>query len=73
MTFFFALPQSLKKEIDCSEDDNSNSRHMHLPRSASAGGGLGGDLDYRLTTHESVSANNKPLKACPFYDIYIYI
>ncbi|XP_039961414.1 platelet binding protein GspB [Bactrocera tryoni] len=49
-----SVPLSLKKEIDCSEDDNSNSRHMHQPRSASAGGGLGGDLDYRLTTHESL-------------------
>ncbi|XP_054087265.1 uncharacterized protein LOC105208937 isoform X2 [Zeugodacus cucurbitae] len=49
-----SVPLSLKKEIDCSEDDNSNSRHMHQPRSASAGGGLGGDLDYRLATHESL-------------------
>lgn len=62
--------QSLKKEIDCSEDDNSNSRHMHQPRSASAGGGLGGDLDYRLTTHESVSTN-QTLKACSISYIYI--
>lgn len=53
MPFPFPL-QSLKKEIDCSEDDNSShSRHMQQ-RSASAGGGLGGDLDYRAS-HESVS------------------
>lgn len=50
---YFLNLQSLKKEIDCSEDDNSNSRHLQ-PRSASASGILGGELDYR-TSHESVS------------------
>ncbi|KAI8121186.1 Protein bric-a-brac 2, partial [Lucilia cuprina] len=49
-----SVPLSLKKEIDCSEDDNSNSRHHLQPRSASASGVLGGELDYR-TPHESVS------------------
>uniref|UniRef100_A0A1B0APE0 BTB domain-containing protein n=1 Tax=Glossina palpalis gambiensis TaxID=67801 RepID=A0A1B0APE0_9MUSC len=48
-----SVPLSLKKEIDCSEDDNSSSRHLQ-PRSASASGILGGELDYR-TSHESVS------------------
>ncbi|XP_037932158.1 protein tramtrack, beta isoform-like [Teleopsis dalmanni] len=49
-----SVPLSLKKEIDISEDDNSNSRH---PRSASAGGGLGGgELDYRAS-HESFMQN----------------
>uniref|UniRef100_A0A1I8N478 Uncharacterized protein n=1 Tax=Musca domestica TaxID=7370 RepID=A0A1I8N478_MUSDO len=50
-----SVPLSLKKEIDCSEDDNSNSRHLQ-PRSASASGILGGEIDYR-TSHESVSVS----------------
>ncbi|XP_059224055.1 uncharacterized protein LOC106091895 isoform X2 [Stomoxys calcitrans] len=58
-----SVPLSLKKEIDCSEDDNSNSRHLQ-PRSASASGILGGELDYR-TSHESLLRNFGMATRCP--------
>ncbi|XP_075156335.1 maternal gene required for meiosis isoform X2 [Haematobia irritans] len=58
-----SVPLSLKKEIDCSEDDNSNSRHLQ-PRSASASGILGGELDYR-TSHESLLRNFGMAARCP--------
>ncbi|XP_065365790.1 nuclear pore complex protein DDB_G0274915 isoform X2 [Calliphora vicina] len=59
-----SVPLSLKKEIDCSEDDNSNSRHHLQPRSASASGVLGGELDYR-TPHESLLRNFGMATRCP--------
>ncbi|KAL9879136.1 maternal gene required for meiosis isoform 2-T16 [Glossina fuscipes fuscipes] len=58
-----SVPLSLKKEIDCSEDDNSSSRHLQ-PRSASASGILGGELDYR-TSHESLLRNFGMTTRCP--------
>ncbi|XP_073830414.1 maternal gene required for meiosis isoform X3 [Musca autumnalis] len=58
-----SVPLSLKKEIDCSEDDNSSSRHLQ-PRSASASGILGGELDYR-TSHESLLRNFGMAARCP--------